>query len=73
MRLLRAGFDMKDISDKLRHKSIETTAQIYARYNIEDKIKVQMELSQKLNKEFAPYDLDFEEIVDSLLEGDDDE
>lgn len=73
MRLLRAGFDMKDISDKLRHKSIETTAQIYARYNIEDKIKVQMELSQKLNKDFAPYDIDFEEIVDSLLEGDDDE
>lgn len=73
VRLLRAGFDMKDIADKLRHKSIETTAQVYARFNLEDKIKVQEELSQKLQQDFAPYDIDFDEIVNFLLEGDDDE
>lgn len=72
MRLLRAGFDMKDIADKLRHKSIETTAQIYARYSLEDKIRVQEALSKKLDKDFAPYDIDFEKIVAILLEGDDD-
>lgn len=73
VRLLRAGFDMKDIADKLRHKSIETTSQVYARFSLDDKIRVQKELSKKLEQDFAPYDINFDEIANFLLEDDSDE
>lgn len=73
MRMLYAGMDMKSISDRLRHKSIETTAGIYARYDLRAKIKAQEELAEHLNQEFEPLDLDFDELMEMTREVEQDE
>lgn len=73
MRMLRAGIDMMKICDVLRHKNVQTTADTYAKYDLSDKIKVQKELSEKLQQDFEPLDVDFEELAEILREEDEDE
>lgn len=73
MRMLRAGIDIAAISKFLRHKHIQTTADIYAKYDLSDKIRVQTELSEKLGESFAPLDIDFEKILEELFEGEEDD
>ncbi len=72
MRMLRADIDMMKISNVLRHKNIQTTAETYAKYDLSDKIRVQKELSEKLNEDFAPLDIDFKALAEALREDDDD-
>lgn len=73
MRMLRAGMDMMEISNVLRHKNVQTTAETYAKYDLSDKIRVQNELSEKLKENFAPLDIDFEALAEMLREEDDNE
>lgn len=73
MRMLYAGMDMKSISDKLRHKSIETTAGTYAKYDLKAKIKAQEELAAHLNQEFEPLGIDFDELLKMTREVEQDE
>lgn len=70
MRMLYAGMEMIEISDKLGHKSIQTTAQIYARYDLKKKIETQQKLSDKLKQDFQQLDIDFDEIAEFLEEDD---
>lgn len=70
MRMLYAGMDMIEISDKLGHKSIQTTAQTYARYDLKKKIETQQKLSDKLKQDFQQLDIDFDEIAAFLKEDD---
>lgn len=73
MRMLRADIDMMKISNVLRHKNVQTTAETYAKYDLSDKIRVQKELSEKLNEDFAPLDIDFKALAEALREDDDNE
>ena len=73
MRMLRANLDMMKISNALRHKNIETTAKIYAKYDLSDKIAVQRELSEKTKQAFEPLNIDFEQLAEMLREEDDNE
>lgn len=73
MRMLRAGIDMMKICNVLRHKNVQTTADTYVKYDLSDKIKVQKELSEKLQQDFEPLDVDFEQLAEILREEDDNE
>lgn len=73
MRMLRADRDMMEISNVLRHKNVQTTAETYAKYDLPDKIRVQKELSEKLQQDFEPLNIDFEALAEMLGEEDDNE
>lgn len=73
MRMLRAGIDMMKISNVLRHRHVQTTAETYAKYDLRDKIEVQKKLSEKLQQDFEPLDVDFEQLAEMLREEDDNE
>lgn len=72
MRMLRAEIDMMKISNVLRHRHVETTAETYAKYDLSDKVKVQKELSEKLQQDFEPLGIDFEQLAMELWDEDDD-
>lgn len=71
MRMMRAEMDIMEISDKLRHKSIQTTAGTYAKMDIGDKIKTQEKLSKKLHEDFKPFGIDFQQLYEMIKEKDD--
>lgn len=73
MRMLNNDCDMMKISVKLRHKHMQTTANIYAKYDLSAKMKIQEELSKKLGKEFAPLEIDFDGLTEYLTGGEEDE
>ena len=66
--MLEKGIDMVQIKDKLRHKNISTTSNIYAEVN--DKARKEaMELySKKVDEDFTPDAFDMAELSDLLLE-----
>lgn len=66
--MLEKGCDMVQIKDKLRHKSISTTTNIYAEVNDKAR-KDAMELySQKVDEDFTPDAFSIDELADFLLE-----
>lgn len=66
--MLEKGCDMVQIKDKLRHKSISTTTNIYAEVNDKAR-KDAMELySQKVDEDFTPDAFSMDELADFLLE-----
>lgn len=73
MRLLYAGIDMATISAILGHKSPETTANTYAKYDLRMKQKVQKELSEKLKTDYAPLNINLENLAKLLQEDEEDE
>lgn len=73
MRMLRAGAQMVEISTMLRHRHVQTTADIYAKYDLSDKIRVQDKVSKKMNERFSPLDIDFEKMLEKLFEGEEDD
>lgn len=70
IRMLYAGMDMMEIANKLRHKSIETTAKTYAKYDIKAKLQVQQKLTDNLHQDFKALDVDFDELAKLLREDD---
>lgn len=66
--MLQKGSDMVEIRDTLRHKSVETTASIYAKADTPTRQAAMKTYYDKANKEFHPDGMDTDELVDFLLQ-----
>ena len=66
--MLQKGSDMVEIKDTLRHKSVETTASIYAKADTPTRQAAMKTYYDKANKEFHPDGMSTDEFVDFLLQ-----
>lgn len=69
--MLKNGATMRQIQDKLRHKSPVTTASVYADLDDEDRKKAMSTVYGKVNEKFTPESLSMDDLADWLLEEDD--
>ena len=70
MDMLNSGCNMVQIKDTLRHSNINTTSDIYARYDTATKRQMMDEYNENANKNFAKEGSTLDELVDFLLEDD---
>ena len=66
--MLQKGSDMVEFRDTLRHKSVETTASIYAKADTPTRQAAMKTYYDKANKEFHPDGMDTDELVEFLLQ-----
>ncbi len=66
--MLESGIPIVAIKDKLRHKSIETTADIYAEFTDNGKKEAMKQYCEKANLDFTPDKLNLDDIIDELLD-----
>ena len=71
--MLTHGVDMAAISDKLRHKSINTTANVYAKLDLSAKAEVQESYCKNIGETFKQIGIDLDEFIDILVGDDEDE
>ena len=68
--MMEKGIDAVLIKDKLRHKSVSTTTNIYADVNDKAKTDSMEYYSKKVDEDFTPKDTTMDEILDMLIEED---
>lgn len=68
--MMEKGIDAVLIKDKLRHKSVSTTTNIYADVNDKAKTDSMEYYSEKVDEDFTPKDTTMDEILDMLIEED---
>lgn len=68
--MLQQEVDMMAISDKLRHKSVNTTAKFYAKYDETAKTAVMKQLAEKTNQQLEPLGIDIDALMEYLKEDD---
>lgn len=69
--MLTHGVDMVAISDKLRHKSINTTANVYAKLDLSAKTQIQETYCKNIGETLEQIGIDLNDIFEIL--GDDDD
>lgn len=71
--MLKQGASMREIQDKLRHKSPETTARVYAEFDDEGRKEAMKKIYEKGNVKFTPDSVSMDELAQWLMEDDEDE
>lgn len=71
--MLEKGCDMVQIKDKLRHRSISTTANIYAEVNDKTRKDAMQLYFEKVDSDFTPDAFSMDELADMLINDEEEE
>lgn len=70
--MLQQGIPMVAIKDKLRHKHLETTSAVYAKYTIDDKANINEKYCNSINEQFTKEGIAIDELIEFFTKEDPD-